>query len=90
MLGLILAINIRELKNLGALYHAGDFERLRKTCHKSKPTMLYLGASSLKEDLEHLEKNFPQQFELLYPPFLEKIELLEQEIDDFLREMDTD
>lgn len=90
MLGLILATNIRELKSLRSIYESGDYEKLRKTCHKSKPTMLYLGSSFMRDELEQLEKNIPDQFETLYPAFLEKIQDLEVEIGDFLREISSE
>ncbi|EON76476.1 hypothetical protein ADIS_2926 [Lunatimonas lonarensis] len=90
MLGLILATNIRELKNLKSIYDSGDYERLRKTCHKSKPTMLYLGSTYLRDELEQVERNIPEKFEDLYPPFLDKIAELEAEIGDFLREISNE
>ncbi|MCC5939577.1 MAG: hypothetical protein JJU34_20020 [Lunatimonas sp.] len=90
MLGLILATNIKELKNLASIFESGDYDKLRKTCHKSKPTMLYLGSSFMRDELEQLEKNIPDQFETLYPPFLEKILELENEIGNFLREMSSE
>jgi hypothetical protein len=90
MLGLILATNIRELKNLKSIYDLGDYERLRKTCHKSKPTMLYLGSTYLRDELEQVERNIPEKFEDLYPPFLDKITELEAEIGDFLREISNE
>lgn len=87
MLGLILTTNITELKNMDAIYASGNFEKLKKTCHKSKPTMLYLGANELRGELEFLEKSIPEKFESLYPAFLLKLEELDLEIREFLRKL---
>nr|MBI1232571.1 hypothetical protein [Cytophagales bacterium] len=87
MLHLILITNIKELKGLKQIFDAGDFEKTRKTCHKSKPTMLYLGATKVRSTLENLERNIPEQFEALYPAFLSEIGYLEAEISAFVNEV---
>ncbi|WP_158860635.1 Hpt domain-containing protein [Lunatibacter salilacus] len=89
MLNLILLTNVEELKSLQQIYNSGDYDKTRKTCHKSKPTMLYLGASRMKNSLEKLERNIPEKFNLLYPVFLEELILLETEVKAFLKEVNS-
>jgi hypothetical protein len=89
MLHLILITNIKELKGLQHLYDSGDYEKTRKTCHKSKPTMLYLGAGGMKESLEKLERNIPDHFNTFYPAFLKELDLLEKEVKIFLKDVNS-
>jgi septation ring formation regulator EzrA len=87
MLRLILITNINELKELQQVYNSGDYVKARKICHKSKPTMVYLGALQVRDALENLERNIPDKFEYLYPAFLEDLTVLENEINTFLIEV---
>lgn len=89
MLHLILLTNVVELKGLQQIYDSGDYEKTRKTCHKSKPTMLYLGAASVRDSLEKLERNIPTEFNTLYPAFLAELDLLENEIRAFLNDVNS-
>lgn len=89
MLHLILLTNVEELKSLQQLYDSGDYEKTRKTCHKSKPTMLYLGAGRMRDSLEKLERNIPEKFNLYYPSFLKELSLLETEIKTFLKDVNS-
>lgn len=89
MLPLILATNVEELKGLQQIFDGGDYDRTRKICHKSKPTMLYLGAIGVRESLENLEQHIPDQFKNLYPVFLSELALLEKEINAFLKEVNS-
>lgn len=89
MLNLILLTNVNELKGLQQIYDSGDYEKTRKTCHKSKPTMQYLGALGMKNNLEKLERNIPEKFNSLYPMFLEELFLLETEVKAFLNEVNS-
>lgn len=89
MMQLIMITNIEELKGLQQIYESGDFEKTKKICHKSKPTMLYLGATQMRDNLENLEKNIPDKFDLLYPAFLKELDLLEMEIKAFLKEVNS-
>jgi len=89
MLHLILLTNVEELKGLQQIFDSGNYEKTRKTCHKSKPTMLYLGAYRMKDSLEKLERNIPDQFDTLYPAFLKELELLEKEVKAFLNDVNS-
>lgn len=89
MLPLILVTNLNELKGLQQLYDSGDYEKTRKTCHKSKPTMLYLGAGGMRESLEKLELSIPEKFNTFYPAFLKELGLLEKEVKTFLKDVNS-
>lgn len=89
MLQLILLTNVSELKGLQQIFDSGDYEKTRKKCHKSKPTMLYLGAIGMRDSLEKLEQNIPGQFNTHYPVFLKELELLETEVKAFLKEINS-
>jgi HPt (histidine-containing phosphotransfer) domain-containing protein len=80
---LILSTNIKDLKELGVLYEIGDFHTIKHRCHKSKPSMSYLGAFAVKQTLEQIEadvENFHDSNVLLQL----QLKTLEAELNNFL------
>lgn len=57
MVGLILQINLTELEELPQFYKQNDLETIKKRCHKAKPSLSYIGASSTLELIEQIELN---------------------------------
>jgi HPt (histidine-containing phosphotransfer) domain-containing protein len=83
MIQIILDINIQELKELNHFYSISDFQTIKKRCHKSKPSMSYIGAESTRKILIEIEttlENSIQQNEILQDHLL----ILEKELNHLL------
>jgi HPt (histidine-containing phosphotransfer) domain-containing protein len=57
MIRIILDTNIKDLKELQAFYESGDFDVIKRRCHKAKPSMSYIGALKTRKTLEEIESN---------------------------------
>ncbi|WP_114751085.1 Hpt domain-containing protein [Pleomorphovibrio marinus] len=84
MVGIIISTNIQELRGLGGVFESGNFFQVKKKCHKSKPSMSYLGAIKVRGTLEKIEENVEASFERYYPHLLQELDLLEKELGLFL------
>ncbi len=86
MLEMIMTINLPELKSLPDLYENGQYEDVRIKVHKAKSTMGYLGALSVKELLQAMEKDIPTTFPDKYALLHKYIIIIEKELTDFIDE----
>lgn len=84
MLDLILQTNIHDLRNLLPYFEQKEFLQVKKRCHKSKPSMSYLGATSVRRTLETIEKDVENKFITNYPQLLDQLQELEEEMKTFL------
>jgi HPt (histidine-containing phosphotransfer) domain-containing protein len=57
MIQIILDTNIKDLKEIDSFYPKGDWESIKKRCHKAKPSMSYIGAIKTRKILEQMEEN---------------------------------
>jgi len=64
MVQIIIDINIHELKGLDHFYKISDYHTIKKYCHKSKPSMSYIGAELTKKILEDIESNLENSHQL--------------------------
>jgi HPt (histidine-containing phosphotransfer) domain-containing protein len=86
MIQIIIDTNLTDLKHLGPLYEAGDFNMIRRKCHKAKPSMSYVGAIKTRKVLEEIEsdlENSRPNYEIL----LEQIAIIDSELKQFLDEL---
>ncbi len=84
MVGIIISTNLQELRGLRGVFESGNFYQVKKKCHKSKPSMSYLGAIKVRSTLERIEENVEVSFEKYYPNLIEELDLLEKELGEFL------
>ncbi len=64
MVQIIIDINLKELKELDQFYLISDFSTIKKRCHKSKPSMSYIGALKTRKILEDIESDIENSLEL--------------------------
>jgi len=64
MVQIIIDINIQELKGLDHFYKISDYQTIKKRCHKSKPSMSYIGAELTKKIIEDIESNLENSQQL--------------------------
>ena len=64
MVQIIIDINLKELKGLNQFFLVDDFKTIKKTCHKSKPSMSYIGALKTRKILEEMESDIENSHEL--------------------------
>lgn len=64
MVQIIIDINLKELKELNQFYLIPDFQMIKKRCHKSKPSMSYIGALKTRKILEGIESDIENSHEL--------------------------
>jgi hypothetical protein len=64
MVQIIIDINLKELKELNQFYLLADFQMIKKRCHKSKPSMSYIGALKTRKILEGIESDIENSHEL--------------------------
>jgi HPt (histidine-containing phosphotransfer) domain-containing protein len=86
MIQIIIDTNLTDLKHLGPLYEACDFNMIRRKCHKAKPSMSYVGAIKTRKVLEEIEsdlENSRPNYEIL----LEQIAIIDSELKQFLDEL---
>ncbi len=86
MIQIILDTNIQDLKNLMAFYDAGDFDKIKKQVHKSKPTMSYIGAQTSRKLLEEIEGNI-ENFLVLNTELQSNLTIIEEELQAFLKKL---
>lgn len=64
MVQIIIDNNLKELKELNQLYPIAEFAAIKKRCHKSKPSMSYIGALKTRKILEDIESDVENSREL--------------------------
>lgn len=64
MVQIIIDVNILELKGLDHFYKISDYQTIKKRCHKSKPSMSYIGAELTKKIIEDIESNLENSQQL--------------------------
>lgn len=64
MILIIIETNIKDLKELQAFYESGDFDVIKRRCHKAKPSMSYIGALKTRKTLEEIESNLTDSVHL--------------------------
>ncbi len=89
MVGIIISTNLQELKGMRGVFESGNFYQVKKKCHKSKPSMSYLGALKVRGTLEKIEENVEASFDKYYPHLMDELDLLEKELHDFLEEINS-
>jgi hypothetical protein len=83
MINIILETNIQDLKELNFFYEKGDFDAIKKRCHKAKPSMSYIGALGSRKLLEEIEANLENSSELIQK-LQENLAIIEVELHQFL------
>jgi HPt (histidine-containing phosphotransfer) domain-containing protein len=83
MIKIILDTNIKDLKELGTLYDSRDFSAIKKRCHKSKPSMSYIGALKTRKTLEEIESNL-EESQPLNQSLQDQLAIIESELNTFL------
>lgn len=83
MIQIILDTNIKDLKELNALYGSGDFASIKKRCHKAKPSMSYIGALKTRKTLEEIESNLENSASLNVS-LQDQLQLIESELNEFI------
>ncbi|MEX2566348.1 MAG: hypothetical protein WD431_10425, partial [Cyclobacteriaceae bacterium] len=84
---LVMDLNIQDLKTLYPLYDLGEFQTIAKKFHKSKPVFSFLGAVSVNEVIEKIEKDVENHFPLLYQNLLGQLNDLEEDLKIFLKKI---
>jgi HPt (histidine-containing phosphotransfer) domain-containing protein len=79
MIQIILDTNINDLQELPDFLEKGDFETIKKRCHKAKPSMSYIGAMKTRKLLEKIEENLENS--------KEEIDELHRHMDEIKREL---
>ncbi len=87
MVEIIIDTNIKDLKELETFYEQKDYVTIKKRCHKSKPSMSYIGAEDTRNLLESieadLESSHPINIELQ-----QHLAVIEEELNQFLLGID--
>ena len=83
MIQIILDTNIKDLKELDALYAIGDFASIKKRCHKAKPSMSYIGALKTRKTLEEIELNL-ENSAALNRSLQDQLRLIESDLTEFI------
>jgi HPt (histidine-containing phosphotransfer) domain-containing protein len=83
MIQIILDTNIKDLKELESFYQIGDFDSIKKRCHKAKPSMSYIGAIKTRKMLEEIEANLESSAPLNYT-LQAQIRIIETELAEFV------
>ena len=86
MLEIILATNIKDLKELDEFHSKGDLSTVKKRCHKAKPTMSYIGAQKTRKLLEEMESR-PDDYATLNKGLQSHLTNIETEINQFLESL---
>jgi hypothetical protein len=84
---LVMEISIQDLKNLEHHYENKEFFIIKKKFHKSKPMLSYLGAITVKNNIENIEKNIEKKFPYYYNTLLNQLDSLEKELKIFLEKI---
>ena len=83
MVQIIIDINLKELKNLNQSYLNADYSTIKKCCHKSKPSMSYIGALKTRKILEDIESDIENSHEL-YETLQSHLLVIEAELIKFM------
>ena len=86
MIQIILDTNFNDLKHLDQYYASGNLSMVKKKCHKSKPSMSYVGAIKTRKLLEEIEANLENS----HPKYLEllkDLDILDAEVNAFLENL---
>jgi len=83
MIQIILDTNLHDLKSLDKAYSDEDFPVIKKSCHKSKPSLSYIGAIKTRKLVEQIESDIPAS-QSLYQDLKEQILTIENERHKFL------
>lgn len=84
MIQIMLDTNFRDLKLLDEFYTSGDLAMIKKICHKSKPSMSYLGAMKTRKLLEEIESDLKNSHSK-YLELLKDLDILDAELHTFLK-----
>lgn len=83
MIEIILETNIQDLTELDKFHNLNDFPTIKKRCHKTKPSMSYIGAQKTRKLLEEIENN-PNDFLVLNSDLQTQLSEIEKELHQFL------
>lgn len=83
MVQIIIDVNINELKELDHFYKISDFQTIKKRCHKSKPSMSYIGANKTRKILEDIESDLENSHKL-NRTLQDQLLILEDELNKFM------
>lgn len=84
MINIILSSNLRDLRDMDKAYAEEDFSLIKKRCHKSKPSLSYIGAFETRKLVEEIELNVPHSYELFNTLKLHLIQI-ETELKNFVK-----
>lgn len=87
MIQIILDTNLHDLKSLDKAYDNEDYSLIKKTCHKSKPSLSYIGAINTRKVVENIENDIPSSKDL-YVELKNHILTIEKELNEFLTKLD--
>ncbi|MBY5950041.1 Hpt domain-containing protein [Algoriphagus sp. NF] len=85
MIQIILDTNVNDLQELPKFLENGDFETIKKRCHKAKPSMSYIGAMKTRKLLEKIEENLENSKEEI-DELHGHMDEIKRELLDFLKE----
>ncbi|MDO9553903.1 Hpt domain-containing protein [Rhodonellum sp.] len=86
MIQIILDTNFNDLKHLEQYYVSGDLAMVKKKCHKSKPSMSYVGAMKTRKLLEEIEADLENSHSK-YLELLKDLDILDAELNSFLKNL---
>ena len=86
LIGLILDINLFELEELTEYYRSDDFENIKKRCHKTKPSLSYIGAFATLELVEEIEQN-PIESKPINDLLQYNIKMIREELDHYIKNL---
>ncbi|WP_228527685.1 Hpt domain-containing protein [Pararhodonellum marinum] len=84
MLQIIINTNLKELKQLETLFQNEDYKMVKKKCHKSKPSMSYIGAIKTKKILEEIEADVLGSYPKKFQELDDHIQTIERELNEFM------
>lgn len=84
MVEIIIATNIKDLKELDVFHSKGDLLTVKKRCHKAKPSMSYIGAQKTRKLLEEIESR-PDDYTALNEGLQTHLTNIETELNQFLK-----
>ena len=86
MVQIIIETNIKDLKELDIFYKKGDFNTIKRRCHKAKPSMIYIGALKTRKILEEIEYSV-ENYQVLNTNLQTHLIKIETELNQFLKEL---
>ncbi|UJP64199.1 Hpt domain-containing protein [Mongoliitalea daihaiensis] len=87
MIQIILDTNLHDLKSLDKAFSDEDYPVIKKSCHKSKPSLSYIGAIQTRKLVEQIEGDIPSA-QNLYQDLKAQIKVIENELRQFLNSVE--